>query len=161
MTLLFILDTSKFHGLLIYHIFNALQGKDRNEKKWVVNEAMNVRNLQYGGTFRNSLSRKVDEIIIPVFSEIIGVIDQNYNLDLVNPKTSDPAVIQLWLRIFRESGLMQFNYTDIREQVPGVGSKMSDDSYYYRCGFPFSWLIHDAVNSQWENALSSAGMYNS
>ncbi len=147
--------------MLINHIFKVLQERDRTkkgEKEWMIKEAMNPRSLQHGGTFRNALSRKVDEVIIPVFGEIIGSIDQNYNLDLIDPKDINSSLSQFWLSMFRESGVMQYNYADMinpREQVPGVGERKAGEDY--KCEMPFSWLIHEAVDSQWENAISSAG----
>ena len=138
-----------------------LQERDETwdtEKEWVIKEAMNPRSLQHGGTFRNALSRKVDEVIIPIFSEIIASIDQNYNLDLIDPKNDDFPLSQFWLSIFRECGVMQFNYVDMvipREQVPGVGGRKAGEDY--KCELPFSWKIYEAVNSQWDNAKSSAG----
>ena len=130
----------------------------REDKEWVVKEAMNRRSLQHGGTFRNALSRKVDDVIIPIFSEIIASIDQNYNLDLIDPKNGDPLLSQFWLSMFREGDVMQFSYADMitpREQVPGVGGRKAQEDY--KCHLPFSWLIHKAVDSQWENAKTSSG----
>ncbi len=120
---------------------------------------MNPKSLQHGGTFRNALSRKVDQVIIPIFSEIIASIDQNYNLDLIDPESSNPSLAQFWLSMFRECGVMQFNYVDMitrpRDQVPGIGGRKSGEDY--KCELPFSWLIYDAVNSQWANARTSVG----
>ena len=158
-----IIDDTQFHGVLINHLFKVLQKRDQTkegEKEWMITEAMNPRSLQYGGTFRNALSRKVDEVIIPVFGEIIGSIDQNYNLDLIDPDDIDSSLSQFWLSMFRESGVMQYNYADMinpREQVPGVGGRKAGEDY--KCEMPFSWLIHEAVDSQLENATSSAGSY--
>ena len=154
-------DTTQFHGLLISHIFQVLQERDQNkegEKEWVVKEAMNPRSLQHGGTFRNALSRKIDEVIIPIFSEVIASIDQNYNLDLIDPKGSESPLTQFWLSMFRECGVLQFSYTDMitpREQVPGVGGRKAREDY--KCELPFSWVVHEAMDSQLENARSSAG----
>ena len=160
-------DTTQFHGLLIIHIFKVLQERDLTKeggKEWVIKEAMNPRSLQHGGTFRNALSRKVDEVIIPIFSEIIASIDQNFNLDLIDPKSNNPSLTLFWLSMFRECGSIQFNYADMsapREQVPGVGGRKAGEDY--KCELPFSWLVHEAVDSQWYNAKSSAGksLYNS
>lgn len=140
----------------------VLQERDlirEDDKEWVVREAMNARSLQHGGTFRNALSRKVDEVVIPIFSEIIAVIDQNYNLDLIDPKSNNLLLSRFWLSMFREGSVMQFNYADMiapREQVPGVGGRKAEEDY--KCHLPFSWLIHKAVDSQWNNAKTSSGI---
>ena len=155
-------DTTQFHGVLIQHIFNILQQRDDvrlDEKQWVVKEAMNPKSLQHGGTFRNVLSRKVDEVVIPIFSEIISIIDQNYNLNLIDPKKENTPLSQFWLQIFSDAQLMQFNYTDMvapREQIPGLGGRKSGEDFMSE--LPFSWLVFEAVNSQWDNARSAAGM---
>ena len=123
-----------------------------------MNEAMNARKLQHGGTFRNALSRKVDEVVTPIFAEIIASIDRNYNLDLIDPKKGDSPISQFWMSIFSDSSIMEFNYKDMampREQVPGVGGRKAKEDF--RCELPFSWLIYDAVDSQWDNAKSLTG----
>ena len=151
-------DITQFHGLLIIHIFKVLQEQDlTNEggKEWVIKEAMNPRSLQHGGTFRNALSRKVDEVIIPIFSEIIASIDQNFNLDLIDPKNSNHSLTLFWINMF---GTIQFDYADMlapREQVPGIGCRKAGEDY--KCELPFSWLVHEAVDCQWNNAKSLAG----
>lgn len=159
----FVTDFSEFHRVLVHHISEVLREKDKlrpDEKEWVINEAMDPRSLQHGGTFRNVLSRKVDDVIVPIFSEIISVIDQNYNLDLIDPRCADTAVSQFWLNVFRDPDIMQFCYTDTvnpRKQVPGVGGRKAGDDF--KCEMPFSWLIYGAVQSQWENTKCSSGNY--
>ncbi len=139
----------------------VLREKDKlrpDEKEWVINEAMDPRSLQHGGTFRNVLARKVDDVIVPIFSEIISVIDQNYNLDLIDPRGEDVALSQFWLSIFRDPDVTQFRYIDTvtpRKQVPGVGGRKAGEDF--KCEMPFSWLIHSAVKSQWDNIKCSAG----
>lgn len=122
-------------------------------------EAMNAKNLQYGGTFRNVISRKFDRIVIPILSEIIAIIDQNYNLALIDPSNESSPLSQFWLSVFGEFTIMQFNYTDMvipRQQVPGVGGRKARKDF--KSKLPFSWLIHEAVDSQWDNAKISAGI---
>lgn len=160
--LAFLTDSTEFYRVLVYHMSEILREKDKlrpDEKEWVINEAMDLRSLQHGGTFRNVLSRKVDNVIVPIFSEIISVIDQNYNLDLIDPRSEDLAVSQFWLSVFRDPDMMQFCYTDVvnpRKQVPGVGGRKAGEDF--KCEMPFSWLIHSAVQSQWDNSRCSSGI---
>ena len=155
-------DITKFHGVLIQHIFKVLQQRDdvrEDEKQWVIKEAMNPKSLQHGGTFRNVLSRKVDDVVIPIFSEILASIDQNYNLNLIDPKRENPSLSQFWLKMFMDSQIMQFNYLHMvttREQVPGLGGRKSGEDFV--CDLPFSWLIFEAVSGLWDNANSSTGI---
>ena len=155
-------NSAQFCEVLVRHIHKVLLEHDevREDKKdWVSSEAMNVKSLQYGGTFRNVLSRKVDEVVIPIFSEIIAVVDQNYNLNLINPRDESSPQSQFWLNMFRDSSIMQFNYTDMiapKECVPGLGGRKTREDF--KSEFPFSWLVFEAVESQMDNAKSSAGM---
>lgn len=159
-----VIDRTEFCEVLVQHIHKVLQEHDQireDQKDWVSNEAMNQKSLQQGGTFHNVLSRKIDEVIVPIFSEIIATIDQNHNLALIDPSNEDSPLSQFWLNIFRDSNIMQFNYTDMvtpRRQVPGWGGRKTGKDF--RCELPFSWLVYEAIESQWDNAKSSAGKLN-
>ena len=156
-------DTERFYGILVEHITGILEQHVKvfsGESKWVVNEAMNAKSLHQGGTFRNVLSRKVDKEVIPIFSAIIAAIDQNYNLNLIDPKDEMAPLSRLWLMLFRDPNIVNFDYNDMittKDQPFGLGGKRARAEL--KCSFPFSWLIHDAVRGQWDNAKSSAGMY--
>ncbi len=130
------------------------------ESKWVVNEALSAKSLHQGGTFRNVLSRKIDKVVIPIFSEIIAAIDQNCNLNLIDPKNEASPLSRLWLQLFHDTNIVNFDYNNMitaKDQLIGLGGKRARVDFV--CSFPFSWLIHDAVRSQWDNAKSSAGNY--
>ena len=131
--------------------------RDRS-KEWVLNEAMDARKLQNGGTFRNVLARKIDNVVVPIFSEIISFVDQNYNLDLMSPRSEDLPLRQFWLTMFGRPKLMQFSYKEMitpKEKLPGIGGRKSVEDFI--CRLPFSWIIKAAVDSQWDNIKSSAG----
>ena len=130
-----------------------MYGKNSN---WVLNEAMNLRKLHIGGTFKNALSRKLDNVVIPLFAELIAVVDHNYNLrHLKHLSTEQTTVQEFWLRMFSDAKVLQLNYADIvgREKVPVI-----DDNF--ECQLPFSWLIKDAVDSHLEQAKSTCGECN-
>lgn len=126
-----------------------------DEKDWVLKEAMNPKNLQHGGTFWNTLFRKVDDVVIPIFSEIISIIDQNYNLYLIDPSEQNSPLSSLWLQMFQDCRIMQFQYVDM-VTPKGLGLKMRAGNEFV-CKFPFSWLVYEAVENQWNNAKSSTG----
>jgi hypothetical protein len=157
------LDSTQFCEVLVQHIHKVLQEHDQlraDERDWVLHEAMSHKSLHYGGTFRNVLSRKIDEVIIPIFSQIIASIDQNYNLNLIIPDDESSPESQFWLRLFSDTDIMRFNYTDLvipKEQLPGLGGRKSREDF--KSQFPFSWLVFDAIESQWDNAKSSGGKY--
>ncbi len=160
-TTLSLVDSTQFFGILVEHITRVLEQHDKvhpTESKWVVNEAMNAKSLHQGGTFRNVLSRKVDKVVIPIFSEIIAAIDQNCNLNLIDP--NDEHLSRLWLQIFGDQQVVKFDYNDMitdKHQLIGLGGRRGRSDF--KCSLPFSWLIHDAVKSQWCNAKSTAGTY--
>ncbi len=81
-------DDQTFYGALVKQIKILLKERDeiKNDKEWVLDEALNGRHLQSGGTFQNVLTRRLDEVIIPLFAAIIAFIDQYSNLNLVNTK---------------------------------------------------------------------------
>ena len=143
------------------HLYKLL--KEREEDRpdlsdWVLNEALNTSKLEVGGTFRNVLARKVDEVVIPIFAKVIAYIDYNYNLDLIDPKAQDSPCSWFWLAMFGEPKIVQLKYSEMvqGDTVPGVGGRKSNQEF--KCQMPFFWLIRDAVDSQWDSAKSRAGI---
>ena len=159
----------RFHDILIEHISNVLQERDScmpDSKDWALFVSMQSKKLQQGVTFRNCLSREFDEIIVPIFAEILSVIDKNFNLNLIYNVDRSSLIARLWLGIFADKKICHFNYSDMvakdqqqqhnyRSRVPGIGALLASPRYV--CKFPFSWLIKDAVDSQWDNASALAG----
>ena len=151
--------------MLVRLIHRLLIERDQvrvDEKNWVVNEALSARKLQNGGTFQNVLARKIDNVLTPIFSEIITLMDHNYNLNHLVFKEKDSPRYQLWLAMFRNPAIMQLHYKDMvatqgdghTEQVPGTGGRIAEEEFM--CQMPFSWLIKEAVDSQWHIAKSTA-----
>jgi hypothetical protein len=153
---------STFHGILIHRIAEVMRERDNildPRKRWVLDEAMNLKKLHTGGTFGNVLARKVDEVIVPILAYVISVIDHNYNLDLLEPGSKPILpVSHLWLAIFQHPKVLSFNYDTIaasKEKLPGAGSRRSEEDF--ECQFPFSWVIKDTINALWNNAKRIAG----
>ena len=69
----------------IKHLLKERDELDSNTQ-WVLNEALDGRRLQSGGTFQNVLSRRLDEVVIPVFASIIAFVDQYSNLAHLHSK---------------------------------------------------------------------------
>ena len=150
-------DDSLFYATLVKHIHSVLLEREKlmDGDKWVLGEAMSRKRLQSGGTFRNVLSRKLDEVITPIFAEVLVHVDRYSNLDLVT-KDAPPHVQRLWLDVFTCSTLCNFSYTDMFFQegggLAGMGQgKLSDDEF--SCQFPFFWLIKETVESQLDIAI--------
>ena len=115
---------------------------------------MNAKRLRNGGTFRNVLARKMDQVVVPFFAEIISGVDCYYNLNLIDPMDEETALSQFWIAMFRDSEIMQWSFTDMTVQVVPQISQMG-----FKCKLPFCWIIKDVVDSQvqWK-ALSSSGI---
>ena len=111
----------------------------------MLDEALDSRRLQSSGTFQNCLVRKLDDIIIPVFSELIQFMDTCSNLNLLH-QNEHTAIEHFWLEMFgcRELTHNLINYcaTDT-SRVPVVGGKPLE----FKCKLPFSWLITEVVES--------------
>ena len=164
------LGERQFHHILIQHISNVLSEKDSgvtNPADWAFEESMESKKLRQGGTFRNCLSRKFDEVIVPIFAKILSSIDKNYNLSLIHNDQSSVAA-QLWLDIFANKQVCRFSYNDFvtkgqqqqqkdKGKVPGIGTLLASPDFV--CKFPFSWLVKDAIDSQWNNATATAGQF--
>ena len=137
-------------------------------RNWAFFESIESKKLRQSGTFRNCLSRRFDEIIVPIFAEILSIIDKNYNLNLIHDEPDQSSLIaQLWLGVFANNQICRFSYSDIitksqqqkqhndRVRVPGIGKLLASPEY--KCQFPFSWVIKDVINSQWNDAAALAG----
>ena len=126
-------------------------------------EAMSEKRLQSGGTFRNVLSRKLDEVVVPIFAEILAFIDRYSNLDLISKKNQDQPRDLFWLTVFTNESLCKFSFEQIAmggglaHQIPGVAGKRASIFDEFKCQFPFFWLVKDTVDSLWDNAKSVAG----
>ena len=146
---------------MVEHVFRLLKERDEqfNDRMWVLGEAMSVKNLQNGGTFRNVLARRVDTVVIPIFAGVIARIDLNYNLDLIGVNSQvTAAVSRLWLEMFKDPSVMQFQFKEMitsSATVLGIGSKISHQEF--KCQLPFSWLIKEVFDAHWDNAMDSTG----
>ena len=146
-------DDSLFYAILVMHIHSVLRQRDQmtNEgTEWVLDEAMNGKKLQSGGTFRNILSRKLDEVITPIFAEVLVHVDRYSNLDLMR-NSVPPHIRQMWLSVFTCPALCSFSHTEMSIQggdgLVGMGQRKSSRKVF-RCQFPFFWLIKETVDSQ-------------
>jgi len=137
------LDENCFLGLLVKFIHRGLKQRERErsfDDNWVLGEAMNGKNLQNGGTFRNVLVRRIDEVITPYFSQIIAHIDQNCNLDIFDPGDEDSTLSQFWLSLFNLTGnTIDFSlFSKIKRRI----------ATNFACKLPFSWFVKATIDDQ-------------
>lgn len=115
---------------------------------------MSVCSLQSGGTFKNVLARRLDEVIIPILAEIIAFLDHNCNLSLLQEKADATPLFELWLKIFQSS------LTEERlryEQMVGTRNVVMAREEF-ECQFPFFWLVKETIDTLWETAKGIAGI---
>lgn len=120
---------------------------------WILNEAMDMCNLQTGGTFLNVLSRKLEKIIVPCFAEIIAFVDRNCNLSLLQAVYPITPLTQFWLKIFASQCVKnKFRF----DEMIGTQKVLLKDEEFV-CEFPFSWLVKELMDSHWDNAKGTGG----
>jgi hypothetical protein len=151
----FPLDLNSFYGILVSHIHRILKERDSvvENSNWILHEAMSKRRLQIGGTFSNVLSRRLDNIIVPIFSKIIAFLDRSCNLSLLQSDKLDTPLCQLWLKVFQSNRVEQelcFEYNFVMQKVPVTGKE-------FICQFPFSMLFIELIDSQWDDAKGLGG----
>ena len=120
---------------------------------WILEEAMDMHNLQTGGTFKNVLTRKLDRIIVPCLAEIIAFADQNYNLNHLQTIDHITPLQMFWLKMFSSRCSEEaLRYADM------VGrQKILLRNNDFVCEFPFSWMVKEHMDSQWDDAQSLGG----
>ena len=136
-------DNAPFYALLVKFIHQALKQREQarvDEKDWVLIEAMSGRKLQSGGTFRNVLARRIDEVITPYFAELIALFDRNCNLDLLDAKNQTAPISLFWLGMFHLVG-GQINFISLTKWK-------SDIKTHFPCKLPFSWFLKEEVEAQ-------------
>ncbi|XP_046722736.1 E3 ubiquitin-protein ligase rnf213-alpha isoform X2 [Silurus meridionalis] len=145
----------RLHSLLMNldeHSFSA--------KSWVLKEASNIDSLQEGGTFRNTLWKRVQAAVIPFLAQLISVIDRDHNLDILLDKNSGESVKKMWLDIFGNVKLLNVPYTIVDSNSATKTILVQNSIVVNRstgCSMPFSWIIKDHLEELWVHALHREG----
>lgn len=151
------LEPDSFFGILVGHIYRLLTERESvyMDHNWVVEEAVSIRSLQSGGTFKNVLARKFDNVIIPILAEVIAFLDHNYNLNLIQPEfdTTPTPLCKLWLKIFQSS--VTEEHLSYEQMVSTQKVIIAEEEF--ECQFPFFWLVKEAIEMQWESAKGMRG----
>ncbi|CAB1350132.1 unnamed protein product, partial [Coregonus sp. 'balchen'] len=128
----------RLHSLLSTHDDNKLKLSSNN---WVIKEASNIDALQEGGTFRHTLWKRVQAVVIPFLAQLVSVIDRDRNLDILLDSNSGEAVKKLWLDIFGNDKLLE-SKTILVQNYIGLDKNIG-------CMMPFSWRIRDYLDELW------------
>ncbi|XP_054615147.1 E3 ubiquitin-protein ligase rnf213-alpha isoform X2 [Dunckerocampus dactyliophorus] len=125
---------------------------------WVIKVASNVDALQEGGTFRRTLWKRIQAVVVPNLAQLVSVIDTSHNLDVLMDGDCSDSVKRLWLDIFGDEKLLQI-------PQPMLNSKMTTilvRNYLIQgrdlsLSMPFSWRIKDYVEELWVHSLQNEG----
>ncbi|XP_058848399.1 E3 ubiquitin-protein ligase rnf213-alpha-like isoform X1 [Acipenser ruthenus] len=144
-------------------LYTLLARNDENSlsaKNWVFKEATNIDALQEGGTFRHTLWKRVQVVVIPYLAQVISLIDRDCNLDILTDTNSDRLVKKLWMDIFGDLKLLDIPYTRVDKNSESktilVQNYMKLDMGVCST-MPFSWRIKDYLEDLWVHALQQEG----
>ncbi|KAK7939807.1 hypothetical protein WMY93_003133 [Mugilogobius chulae] len=119
-------------------------------------EASNIDALQEGGTFRNTLWKRIQAVVTPMLAHLVAISDRDQNLDLLLDKNCGTSLKKLWLHIFGDDKLLQ---------IPPLSQDSNSESrtilvqnyitpkMRIGCCLPFSWRIRDYLEDMWVHAL--------
>ena len=147
-------------------LHQLLEQKDQrapNEgNEWLETEARSSV-VQETGTFKKALWRRFQFVVAPVLAEVIAYVDRDGNLELA--ASEDSWIINLWLKILKDSSVTYLHYNDfifqegdasvVRSKVPVL--KSGYHSHSFQCSLPFSWLLKERIDELYRDARSVAG----
>ncbi|KAM9519265.1 E3 ubiquitin-protein ligase rnf213-alpha-like [Salvelinus alpinus] len=157
--------TAGFLSILKRRLHSLLETREKNTnltKNWVISEASNIDALHEGGTFRQTLWKRVQTVVIPLLAQLVSVIDRDGNLDLLLDTNSEEPIQKLWLDIFGDDKLLDvpFPYSSVDNNATSktflVQNNIPIDKNI-SCIMPFSWRIKDYLNELWIYALQHEG----
>ncbi|XP_055738567.1 E3 ubiquitin-protein ligase rnf213-alpha-like [Salvelinus fontinalis] len=153
--LLTLLDDSEdlkatFLTTLRSRLHSLLENRERNipsPKYWVLTEASNIDALQEGGTFTQTLWKKIQAVVTPLLAQLVSVIDRDCNLDLLLDSNSGEEVRNLWLKIFGSNEMLDIPNVDLNSESKTilVQSHVTAERTMC-CAMPFSWRIRDILD---------------
>ncbi|XP_078017826.1 E3 ubiquitin-protein ligase rnf213-alpha isoform X1 [Epinephelus lanceolatus] len=145
------------HSLLATNEGNAFSAIKSN---WVMKEASNIDALQEGGTFRHTLWKRVQAVVIPLLAQLVSVIDRDQNLDILLDRNCGEHVKRLWLDIFGNVKLLKIPRLTMdhnSETRTVLVQNYIAQNRNVSCSMPFSWRIKDYLEELWVHALQHEG----
>uniref|UniRef100_A0A8C7KKT6 RING-type E3 ubiquitin transferase n=1 Tax=Oncorhynchus kisutch TaxID=8019 RepID=A0A8C7KKT6_ONCKI len=131
-------------------LHSLLENRERNipsPKFWVLTEASNIDALQEGGTFTQTLWKRIQAVVTPLLAQLVSVIDRDRNLDLLVDSNSGEEVRNLWLKIFGSNEMLDIPNVDLNSESKTilVQSHVTAERTMC-CTMPFSWRIRDILD---------------
>lgn len=165
-----LLDDTSFYGILVRRMLIILKEreivKERFDIEQVHKYAADGRELQTRCTLENVLTKRFDDIIIPIFAEVLAVIDQFFNLYLLDdrsvPEEDRRDIKTLWFQIFSNKTVLQLTWARMAPRVDtGVDIRAAETrvklAHGFQCQFPFFWVFMEIIDSLLDKAKTEAG----
>ncbi|XP_051243364.1 LOW QUALITY PROTEIN: E3 ubiquitin-protein ligase rnf213-alpha-like [Dicentrarchus labrax] len=130
------------------------------KSNWVIKEASNIDALQEGGTFRHTLWKRVQAVVVPLLAQLVSIIDRDQNMNILLDKSCGESVKRLWLDIFSNDKLLEIpnltldHNSDTRTIL--VQNYIAKDRNM-SCSMPFSWRIKNYLEELWVHARQHEG----
>ncbi|XP_029293033.1 LOW QUALITY PROTEIN: E3 ubiquitin-protein ligase rnf213-alpha-like [Cottoperca gobio] len=151
------LQTVKKH---LYSLLATHDGFLSIKSNWVIREASNIDALQEGGTFRHTLWKRVQAVVVPLLAQLVSVIDRDQNLDILLDEKCGEFIKRLWLDIFGNDKLLKIPHLTLDRNSETrtilVQNYIAQDRNM-SCSMPFSWRIKDYLEELWVHALQHEG----
>ncbi|CAL8311059.1 unnamed protein product [Arctogadus glacialis] len=147
----------RLHSLLLTQDVNPHSFIKSN---WVIKEASNIDALQEGGTFRHTLWKRIQAVVIPYLAQLVSVIDRDQNLDILLDTNCNEPLKTLWLDIFGAEKLLEVPSLTI-DLNSATRSILVQNCFALdkniSCIMPFSWRIKDYLEELWVYARQHEG----
>ena len=144
-----------FYGILVEKLKLIISQKEERQlgETWAIAEALNPHSLHEGGTYLNTLLRRIDDDLTSYLSYTVEYIDRWNNLNLYK----DEHLQQFWLEVFCNDDICKLDYAAIKhrrnDDVAVVQPPTADAGLMSAaCEFPFSWLFLSAIEDQFATA---------
>ncbi|XP_068575114.1 E3 ubiquitin-protein ligase rnf213-alpha isoform X2 [Cebidichthys violaceus] len=156
---------AEFLQIVKRHLHSLLVTRDGNtfssiKSNWVIKEASNIDALQEGGTFRQTLWKRVRAVVVPLLAQLLSVMDRDQNLDILLDGNCGGFVKRLWLDIFGNDKLLEIPHLTLDHNSETrtilVQNYISQDRKV-SCSMPFSWRIKDYLEELWVHAFQHEG----
>uniref|UniRef100_A0A665VK89 Uncharacterized protein n=1 Tax=Echeneis naucrates TaxID=173247 RepID=A0A665VK89_ECHNA len=122
----------RLHSMLTIYDGNTFSSINSN---WVIKEASNIDALQEGGTFRHTLWKRIQAVVVPLLAQLVSIFDRDQNLDILQDRNCDESLCKITIL---------------------VQNFISQDKNL-SCSMPFSWRIKDYLDELWVYSLHHEG----
>ena len=149
-------DESTFYSVLVKRICSLIEQNEKLQtdvtgQEWAVREALNTHRLQEGGTFLNTLLKRIDLTLTDLLSYIVEFVNQYDNLGLYQ----DESLRDMWLQMFGNEHICQLKYEHVKPSDSSTRHNLVQklgtlSTKGYSCKVPFSWLILSGVEAKWK-----------